>query len=101
MLMRACPQKSENGCGNCNGSTFLTDRKNIKFPLICHNKEYTTLHNSVPLYIGDKNLDSLDFATLYFTTESAEQCADIFRITKKKQTINGKKTNGLFARELI
>lgn len=101
MLMRACPQKSENGCGNCNGSTLLTDRKNTKFPLICHNKEYTTLHNSVPLYIGDKNLDSLDFATLYFTTESAEQCADIFRITKKKQTINGKKTNGLFARELI
>ncbi len=101
MLMRACPQKGQNGCGNCNGSTHLTDRKGIDFPLICHNKKYTVLHNSVPLYIGDKNLSALDFATFYFTFESKAQCEKIFKDHLYGKAFEGKKTNGLFNRELI
>ncbi len=101
MLMRACPQKNSSGCADCNGYTHMTDRKNISFPLICYNKEYTTLHNSVPLYIGDKNLAFLDFTTLYFTTESAEECEYVFRKFLSKKTIDGLKTNGLFSRELL
>ncbi len=101
MLMRTCPQKAENGCNNCNGTSFLTDRKNINFPLLCHNKEYCVLHNSIPLYIGDKNLSSIDFATLYFTKETQEECIEIYNKFKNRKTINGAKTNGLFARELL
>ena len=101
MYMRACPQKGVDGCGKCNGATTLTDRKGIQFPLLCHNKEYSVLHNSVPLYIGDKSLNSIDFGTLYFTTEGATECAKIFDICKKSLTLPGKKTNGLFARELL
>ena len=101
MYMRACPQKGYDGCGKCNGSTTLTDRKGIQFPVLCHNKEYSVLHNSVPLYIGDKSLSALDFGTLYFTTESREECERIFTICRKAQPLPGKKTNGLFARDLL
>lgn len=101
MLMRSCPQKSDFGCGSCNGRTYLTDRKNIRFPLLCHNKEFTTLHNGIPLYIGDKPLKNLDFYTLYFTVEDKEECGRIFKITSKCGTLGGQKTKGVFARELL
>lgn len=101
MLMRACPQKSENGCEKCNGKTELTDRKGITFPIICHNKIYSVLHNSVPLYIGDKNLSYLSFVTLYFTKETKKECESIFNSYLQNKTIEGKKTNGLFYRELL
>lgn len=97
MLIRNCPQKSESGCANCNGKSFLTDRKGIEFPLICHGKKYTVLHNSRPLYIGDKNLSAFDFVTFYFTTESKKECEDIFDGILPE----GQKTNALFNRELL
>lgn len=101
MLLRACPQKSESGCSKCNGKSVLTDRKGIDFPLLCHNKKYSVLHNSVPLYIGDKNLSNLDFVTFYFTVETKEDCERIYKAYLKGKTINGKKTNGLYNRELL
>ena len=101
MLLRSCPQKNYSGCENCKGVTALTDRKGIKFPLVCHNRIYSVLLNSVPLYIGDKNLTMLDFATLYFTIESPEECTAIYEAYKQKNTIPGAKTNGLFFRELL
>lgn len=101
MLMRACPQKSESGCGSCTGHTHLTDRKGINFPLLCRQKQYSVLHNSVPLYIGDKKLTSTDFGVLYFTVETADQCARIYEAFSENRTIPGLKTNGLFYRELL
>lgn len=101
MLMRACPQKTSFGCENCKGITELTDRKGLKFPVICNNRVYSVLHNSVPMYIGDRNLPSLDFAILYFTVESQKECAEIFKSFLKKENIEGKKTRGLFSRELL
>ena len=101
MLMRACPQKSESGCAGCNGKAYLTDRKGINFPLLCRNKEYSVLFNSVPLYTGDKKLPSLDFGVFYFTIESPEQCARIYEAFLNNDSIPGQKTNGLFYRELL
>ncbi len=101
MLMRACPQKCEIGCSKCNGKSVLTDRKGIDFPLLCQNKKYSVLHNSIPLYIGDKNLSNLDFATFYFTIETKEKCEEIYKAYLNGKNINGKKTNGLYNRELL
>ena len=101
MLMRACPQKDYSGCGNCTGKTYLTDRKGIDFPVLCRNKNYSVLLNSVPMYIGDKILPPLDFVTLYFTIETPEQCREIYEAFLKKETIKGKKTNGLYYRDLL
>lgn len=100
MLMRACPQKSDSGCSDCNGKSVLTDRKGIEFPFLCHGKKYGVLHNSVPLYIGDKNLRNLDFLTFYFTVESKKECEKIYSAYLKGSSPEGKKTNGLYGREL-
>ncbi len=101
MLMRACPQKSENGCLDCTGNTVLTDRKGIDFPFLCHNKKYGVLHNSVPLYTGDKHLRNLDFVTFFFTVESKKECEKIYDAYLKNKIPDGRKTNGLLSRELL
>ncbi len=101
MLLRTCPQKSESGCGKCSGKTTLTDRKGIEFPLLCHNKKYSVLHNSVPLYIGNKNLSNFDFVTFYFTIESKKECEKIYKAYSEGKAPDGKKTNGLYNRELL
>ena len=101
MLMRACPQKDYAGCGNCTGNTHLTDRKGVKFPLLCRNKNYSVLLNSVPMYIGHKILPYVDFVTLYFTIETAEKCCEIYESFIDKTDIRGNKTNGLYYRELL
>ncbi len=101
MLFRACPQKAEDGCLKCNGSSTLTDRKGIEFPLLCQNKKYSVLHNSVPLYIGDKSLSGLDFVTFYFTIETKEECKKIYQAYSSGKAPEGKKTNGLYNRELL
>ena len=101
MLMRCCPQKSENGCKKCSGRTFLTDRKGVKFPVICHGREYSVLHNSVPLYVGNKPFPPLDFYTLYFTNESTEECAGIYNCFLNGADIGVPKTNGIYFRELL
>ncbi|MGN1316946.1 MAG: DUF3656 domain-containing protein [Acutalibacteraceae bacterium] len=101
MLMRACPQKSESGCLDCTGNTVLTDRKGIDFPFLCHNKKYGVLHNSVPLYIGDRNLRNLDFVIFFFTVESKKECEKIYDVYLNKKIPEGKKTNGLYNRELL
>lgn len=101
MLLRTCPQKSVDGCLNCNGNSTLTDRKGIEFPLLCHNKKYSVLHNSVPLYIGDKNLSELDFVTFYFTIEGKKDCEKIYSSYLNGKMPEGKKTNGVYSRELL
>lgn len=101
MTFRACPQKTEKGCNGCNGISCIRDRKNIPFTLICHGKKYSTLHNSVPLYIGDKKKMNVDFELLYFTTEAPGQCHTVFECFKNGTQINGSKTSGIYYRELL
>lgn len=101
MFFRNCPLKQKDGCGNCNGKRKITDRKNIEFPIICHNKMYSVLHNSVPLYICDKINLNCDFVTMYFTNESKDECKEILKLCKNKQSAPFKKTAGLYLREVL
>ncbi len=101
MLFRACPQKGVNGCGNCTGISTLTDRKNIEFTLLCKNRKYSVLLNSVPLYTGDKQNFNVDFSLLYFTTENSEECKSILDTFIKKDSVKGSKTSGIYYRELL
>lgn len=100
MLFRACPQKGKNGCGTCTGISTLTDRKDVDFTLLCRNKKYSVLLNSVPLYVGEKELNT-DFEVLYFTTETKELCAKILDTAIKKAPLKGAKTSGIYFRELL
>ena len=101
MFFRNCPLKQKDGCCNCNGNRKITDRKNIEFPVICHDKMYSVLHNSVPLYIMDKINLNCDFLTMYFTNESKEECKEILSLCKNKQSAPFKKTAGLYLREVL
>lgn len=101
MTFRSCPLKSRDGCKNCSGMREITDRKNIRFPVICHNKMYSVLHNSLPLYTSDKINLNCDFVTMYFSNESKTECIEILNLCKNKQSAPFKKTAGLYSREVL
>ncbi len=61
MQLRSCPARSNKGCVQCEGRPVVTDRKGATFPLVCRERRYSTLLNSVPLYLYDKPLPPLDF----------------------------------------
>ena len=101
MQFRACPARGEKGCGSCGGRPELVDRKGVVFPMICHDRRYTTLLNSVPLYLGDKSLPPFDFLTLYFTTEDRETCRRVFDGFRKGAAPWFDRTSGLAFRTLL
>jgi hypothetical protein len=78
MLYRNCPVRTAKGCGACKGIGRLTDRQQKSFPVLCHNREYSSLLNSLPLYIGDNGREGLDFLTYNFTTEDRERCRQVY-----------------------
>lgn len=101
MRFRACPAQSKNGCADCKGITPITDRLNTRFFILCSEKKYSSLLNSVPLYVGDKAVKNIDFATLYFTFEKEENCRKILNAYAENQVLKTKKTGGLYYRDLL
>lgn len=100
MRFRACPVQSKSGCGDCKGFSVMKDRRNTDFYVICSARKYSSLLNSVPLYIGDKPYDG-DFVTLYFTFEKKEAAMNIFDSFINKKSPVMRKTGGLYYRELL
>ncbi len=101
MRMRACPLKGPAGCKNCPGNGKIKDRLGKEFTYLCFEKKFGTLLNGVPLYIADKDVSGIDFMTLWFTTESPENCEKIYNMFKNKVPADFEKTNGLYFRELL
>ncbi len=100
MKFRACPARGQDGCGSCTGLNTLTDRIGEEFPIICREKQYSELLNCVPLYVGDRRRPELDFELLYFTTETAQECEGITELYKNGSPFEGRRTAGLYFREL-
>ncbi len=102
MTIRACPAAaSPGGCRNCDGAPGLTDRRNISFPVLCRQRRYVSVLNSLPLYMGDKDLSGFDFRLLYFTTESREECDAVIRgFLSGAQPRPGEFTRGLYYRTI-
>ena len=86
---------------DCDGKQKLVDRKGVEFTVLCHKKQYSSLLNSMPLYLADKMLPPLDFITLYFTTESPEACRKIEMAYRNGDAPEGNFTRGLYYRELL
>jgi len=101
MRLRSCPGRSEKGCGKCPGYTTLTDRLGKKFPVSCDGRRYSTLYNTLPLYVGEKDRrpKNVDFSVLYFTFETAEEARKIYRNYLKGVPAGIERTNGLYYRE--
>lgn len=101
MRLRRCPNKGKNGCGKCDGRPQLIDRKGVAFPLMCHERRYTTVLNSVPLWTANKPLRGVDFITLYFTTETARDVRAITQAHIAGENPPFAHTRGLYGRELL
>lgn len=101
MRFRCCPMQKETGCAGCSGARELTDRTGVNFTVLCSSKKYSTLLNSVPLYVGDKAMPRLSFETLYFTKESPAECEKIFSLFRYGKFPDFTRTNGLYFKELL
>jgi putative protease len=109
MLCRCCPAaNSKRGCPNCKKPPVLTDRKGVKFPVLCYGACSEVL-NSVPLYTADiiNEITGQDFGTVRFTDESKEEAESI--LGAYFSALDGKNvekpgvgfTRGLYHRKLI
>lgn len=102
MLMRNCPQRNGKTCADCGRHGSLTDRKGRTFPIDCRSG-CAELLNTVPVYLADKQADlqGLDFALLYFTTETREECARILHVWERGYPPNSEFTRGLAYRGVL
>ena len=100
MRVRACPAQGKNGCGDCTGINELVDEKRERFPLLCRERRYQELCNSVPLYLGDKRIRGADFVVLHFTTESKAEAMRIAQMFLHRESPDFRRTAGLYYREL-
>ena len=101
MHFRCCPLQKERGCGECKGKGEITDRMGESFTILCEERQYSVLYNTVPLYLGDKRLPRTDFVLMSFTTENRYNVRKAIDAYKSKKALDGRKTAGLFERELL
>ena len=101
MRFRACPQRDEKGCGDCRGRAWITDRKNERFPLLCEEKRFSTMFNSVPLCAVGLKEPPADFRTLYFTVEPPMACREIAERILSGQKPDGPLTAGQYNKKLL
>ncbi len=99
MLTRNCPIKNAGGCDICKKNGVLTDRKGIKFPVVCSHG-CSELLNSRPIYMGDRmnEIKNMDFVTLYFTKENKETVNAVLDAYRKNKSAKGEFTRGLYYR---
>ena len=93
---RCVPQNAPCAGGHC-----LVDRTGAAFPMLPSYGHRTELQNSRPVWLADradyKHL-GLKFARLRFTTETPQECAEIFRAYRNGEAAKGEFTRGLYER---
>lgn len=102
MLTRNCPVKNKLSCAECGGKSFLVDRTGARFPVICKNGASFVL-NSVPVWLADKmsEVRNLDYALLYFTNETKDECASVINAYNNNEKAKGEFTRGLYFRKVL
>ncbi len=102
MLTRNCPVKNKLSCAECKGKSVLLDRMGVEFPVVCGNGCSTVL-NSRPVWLADKMQDvrNVDFALLYFTTESKKECSDVINTYKNGSAPDCEFTRGLYYKGVL
>ncbi len=102
MLTRNCPIRNGKTCDECKSGSYLTDRMNKKFPVVC-SWGCSEILNSQPIYMGDrmKEIENMDFITFYFTKEKKELCDAVLDAYRKGKSVKGDFTRGLYYRGTI
>lgn len=98
MITRNCPIAAQIGCKNC--TRKLTDRTGAEFPVLCRKElGYVEILNSREMWLSDKISDfNLDFGDLWFTVETAEQAAQVYKKYREGTAPEGEFTRGLYYR---
>ena len=100
MITENCLIQSSAGC-RCEKANALHDRTGAAFPLLPAFGHRTEVQNSRPLYLADRpdwRRLGLAYARLRFTTESPEECAQVFRRYQAQAAPAGELTRGLYQR---
>lgn len=99
MLTRCCPVAAGGSCAGCGGTSALTDRLGTVFPVTC-SFGCSEVLNSVPIYMADrlKEIKNMDYITLYFTTESRDECREVLSLYDHAQPPPAPFTRGLYYR---
>ena len=85
----------------CSKGHALVDRTGAAFPMLGVYGHRTELQNSRPLYLADRpdyRRCGLAYARLRFTTETPEECVEIFRAYRENRAPAGEFTRGLYER---
>ncbi len=104
MLVKACPLHNVRTCAECNGKGYLTDRKGMELPVLCHGKiaGYREIFNAVPIYLGDKQKDiNADYISLNFTVESEKQVRKVIEKFTQGDAFGSDFTRGLYYKASI
>ena len=102
MLTRNCPVKNNIGCEACGKKGVLTDRKGIKFPVVCSPYPCVELLNSLPLYMADRMHEiKTDFIHFYFTDEDVKQVEKIIALYNSGSRADFDYTRGLYYRGVL
>ena len=99
MLTKSCPISNITSCDKCSGKGYLTDRKGMKMPVVCHGKAkgYREIFNAVPIYMGDKKDEIYsDYISLNFTVETQQEAAKIINKFIEGSAFGRDFTRGLY-----
>ncbi|MDD3202644.1 MAG: DUF3656 domain-containing protein [Pygmaiobacter massiliensis] len=100
MLVRACPMRNVMDCAVCKQQGSLADRKGMVLTVECSGSGPAgarEIYNPVPLWLGDRMQEvGTDFATLYFTRESAQEVQQVLKAFMQNEPCEGNFTRGLY-----
>ena len=85
----------------CSQGHALVDRTGAAFPMLGVYGHRTELQNSRPLWLADRpdyQRLGLKFARLRFTTETPQECVEVFRAYRENGSPRGEFTRGLYER---
>ncbi len=68
--------------------------------MLCENRQFATLLNSVPLYLSDRAIGGVDFHTFWFTTETAQEAQAVLAAYQSRQKPPAAHTGGLYFRQI-
>ncbi len=99
MITRACPlRRTQEDCVNCKREGYVRDRKGKQFRLSCE-EGIRTLHNPVPLWMGDRLRECLaDKGIFYFTNETKQEAARVLSMFSQHRAAETAFTRGLYDR---
>ena len=98
MITENCLINSSIGCVKGKGS-ILRDRVGEKFPIRCTENCQSEIFNSKPIMMSDKMNEiksCLSEGILMFTTETPEECVEIYNAYKNGEKIDAEFTRGKF-----